>query len=430
MAKRQKNSISVSWHDASKQFVKWVGKTKGDDGKLRPKCHYLGDDETVALNKAAALRDQWKTLRKSGADAWPEAAPPAEAKVSDEPKAPATVEEAAKQFLASVEARRDAGQVSGFHYESMRCKVSRVVSFLGPKEALVSIGESELTAFVLLVAKRPQVRDKYRGYRPMSIAYARKVVGTLKLMFSWFYETGRWDNRPRGFDRLFRFKPVLTVSERSARLTGVCTEPRYFKVTELADCYEVANGRHRLWLLLALNCGFCQAELDSLRRFEIKGLGTAKPYIERFRQKTSVYGRWSLWPETAELLQEYMADPNDDDIALFTERGRRLKSVVRSGVLSSVSQAWRLLVERSGIEPGSFKLLRKTGARMTKVIGGLEVSELYLAHQEPGQNKAYAGRRWELLDAALGEMRRQLAPMFAVKREQRRRRTKRISQTR
>lgn len=107
-----------------------------------------------------------------------------------------------------------------------------------------------------------------------------------------------------------------------------------------------------------------------------------------------------------------MAPPNDDDLALFTERGRRLKLIVPSGAFSGVSEAWRRITKRSGVTGKSYKLLRKTGAWMTKQISGLEVSEMYLAHQEPGMNKAYAGRRWDKLDAALAEMRRQLEPMF------------------
>jgi hypothetical protein len=49
---------------------------------------------------------------------------------------------------------------------------------------------------------------------------------------------------------------------------------------------------------------------------------------------------------------------------------------------------------------------------MAKVHGGLEVSEMYLAHAEVGMNKHYAGRDWDKLETALAVMGEQLAPMF------------------
>jgi hypothetical protein len=314
-------------------------------------------------------------------------------------------------FLETVRAERDAKQVTAQHYESLRYKIARVVSYLGPRKTLVSIGEREIKNFVLLVAQRPLVRDHSTPLRPMSLGYARRIVSEAKWFFTWLYESSLWDNRPRNFNRLFRFKAVLTMQERAAQLAEGHAEPPSFSVEELTKLYAVACERHRLWMLLSLNCGFAQAELDSLHRFEIKNLGTDAPYVERFRKKTSVYARWSLWPETTELLRKFIAPPNEEDLALFTERGRRLKLIAPSGAFSGVSEAWRRIVKRSGVK-GSYKLLRKTGAWMTKQIGGLEVSEMYLAHQEPGTNKAYAGRRWDKLDAALMEMRQQLAAMF------------------
>src|SRR4051794_40396057 len=71
----ERRSISVSWHDASGQFVKWVGNSRGKDGKLRPKCHYLGNNNSNAVARAVALLAEWKTLKGSGKDAWPSQSP-------------------------------------------------------------------------------------------------------------------------------------------------------------------------------------------------------------------------------------------------------------------------------------------------------------------------------------------------------------------
>src|SRR3954447_9954174 len=82
MAKRR--SVSVSWHEASGQFVKWVGYSRGADGKRRPKAFYLGDNESSAVGRAVALRAEWKALKESGRDAWPLQNEPSARTPSDE----------------------------------------------------------------------------------------------------------------------------------------------------------------------------------------------------------------------------------------------------------------------------------------------------------------------------------------------------------
>lgn len=379
MAKRR--SISVSWHEASGQFVKWIGFTRGKDGKRRPKSHYLGDNEGNAIARAAALLADWTAIKNAGGDVWPSqteplrstaaavAANPSVAERDAKPASELRIEQASIDYLAMIRAERDAQQVTPQHYESMRYKIARIVSYLGPAKTVSSIGEREIKAFVLLVAQRPCVRDHSTPERPMSLGYAKRIVSDAKWFLNWLYESNLWDNRPRNFNRLFRFKAVRSVTERATQLEEGRAEPPHFAVDELSKFYAVACDRHRLWMLLSLNCGFAQAELDSLHRFEIKKLDTDSPFIERFRQKTKVYARWSLWPETADLLRRFMALPNDEDIALLTERGKRLKSVCASGAFSGISEAWRKVAKRSGVTKGSYKLLRKTGAWMTTQSG-------------------------------------------------------------
>jgi|SRR6185437_5909186 len=64
-------SLKISWHRGSGQYIKYVEKSYGSDGNLRPKAHYLGSDRTAAIRKAAELLSLWYGLLASGADAWP-----------------------------------------------------------------------------------------------------------------------------------------------------------------------------------------------------------------------------------------------------------------------------------------------------------------------------------------------------------------------
>lgn len=74
--------------------------------------------------------------------------------------------------------------------------------------------------------------------------------------------------------------------------------------------------------------------------------------------------------------------------------------------------AFSLIQSCPVLEPGSFKTLRKTAATMMRAIGGVEVSELFLAHSEKSMAKFYSRPDSKATVAALATMRRKLAPMF------------------
>ena len=55
----------------------------------------------------------------------------------------------------------------------------------------------------------------------------------------------------------------------------------------------------------------------------------------------------------------------------------------------------------------------KTGANIIRKIGGLEVSEAYLAHSERTLARVYSNRDFDKLADALGIMETKLATVFA-----------------
>ncbi len=147
-------------------------------------------------------------------------------------------------------------------------------------------------------------------------------------------------------------------------------------------------------MLLGLNCGFTSGEMSSLRQFEIY-LDTERPYIHKKRSKTGVEARWLLWQETATLLRRHKAAANADLRWFLTDPGLPLVEVTATHRRDSVDQHWKALIKRAAPMPWmGFRFLRKTGANAIKRLGGLEESEMYLAHQEAGMNKHYANRNW------------------------------------
>lgn len=188
----------------------------------------------------------------------------------------------------------------------------------------------------------------------------------------------------------------------------VSGEVRVFSLEDLGRIHRAATSKERLFLLLGLNCGFTSGEISSLRYFEVF-LDTDRPYIHKRRSKTGVEARWNLWPETVALLRKHRAKANDDLRWLMTLADGQLVEVTQTHRRDSIEKHWAPLLKRAAtVTPLGFRFLRKTGANAIKRLGGLEESEMYLAHQEPGLNKHYANRNWTRMWACLERFRDEL----------------------
>jgi integrase len=163
-------------------------------------------------------------------------------------------------------------------------------------------------------------------------------------------------------------------------------------------------------MLLGLNTGMTQHEIAQLRKVEVD-LG--RGYVERRRYKTGVYGRWKLWPETADLLGAEMDGDARQPLALLNDEGLPLVKYHDDHRNDSVGLSWRRMVERvEGVRPLSFKFLRKTGSDLVRKVGGKEMAEAFLAHAERSLSRVYNNRDFERLDAVLTQVRGTLQQMF------------------
>jgi hypothetical protein len=218
-------------------------------------------------------------------------------------------------------------------------------------------------------------------------------------------------NKPKRFERLFRLRQrqMATAEERErAAMEVVSGEVATFTIEELSVLWAAAGNKVRLFMLLGLNCGFTSSEVSNLRTFEAF-LDVEEPFVHRFRDKTGVEARWCLWPETVQFLRAFKADENGERRWLLTEYGNPLVEVTPRTRRDAVEQAWKALLQR--IAPDrrlGIRFLRKTGADAIKRLGTLEESEMYLAHAEPGINKAYANRNWGRMWECLRQLRLQL----------------------
>ena len=469
------NKIKLSWQEG-KGWKKSIGKHQGKNGKCQYKMWYLGMDQSIAEDLAEFITVEWKQVRISGGATW---TPEALQRISGYKKDLTAASNNKEQRSTQSPGRRILTYCQAIDYycnefipqqsfseQWKRDLTQRTQSLKDAMEdvTLKSIGHEELVGLVNYYKKRPP--NKNRRNRPISIKYAGDLISTAKRLFEWLDDTERW-NSPKRFDRIFR------VSQKSFRLTNsdhlkAVEGKRVFSVEELARLYRNANFQVREYMIMALNCGFTQSEIDSLLRGEVH-LDESPPYIKRVRRKPNdltVVGRWELWHETAVLLErrkarkyqfEYRID--DDGIIWFkhieAEEWRKYGSYGRenynylqetkrkadSRVLTdkdcvfveslvyfnqagqksdnAASAWWRLLNKTPSVRRYSFKSLRKTGADMIlKITGSPEIVQTYLSHKPTTvAGRHYTNRDYDRLAEELRKMRIELEPMFLAGKE-------------
>ena len=153
--------------------------------------------------------------------------------------------------------------ISDSHKSTMITKIDSLKTVLGPNRPLASMGYDQLTAVVSKLAARP--KSAATG-KKIAAQTAINRIAAARQFFNWLRDSGRWQE-PRGFERIFRVnrKALLTNRERKQAAQGV----EVFTIEELAKLWQAANEQNRLFVSLALNCGFAQMEIATLRAWEI-----------------------------------------------------------------------------------------------------------------------------------------------------------------
>jgi integrase len=447
--------IALTWQKGRGLWKKCVGKRMGDDGQAKPMIWWFTDHraeseelaemvlyaygeyvttpglahwtpEAIAtvqrgikrakehfVNRVQVAR---RTLERFGramplpspADAAEPVVPVAVATPEGE-----TVKKAIAAYIEEMKLRQAAGQISASHVRSQQDRLEFAFKGFQTTKRIAELTDQDVTTLVLRIASLPHRakghKQKTHRVQRISVTTAKNSLSTLRWFLVWADETDRW-TAPRRLNKLFkqvRFQEAAADDE---------AEVPHFDLAQLSALWANADGRLRTWIALGLNCAFGSMELATLKRSEIR-LG-AQPHIARHRQKSNVYAKWALWPETVELLQAHAEKVGD--LAFVSESGQPLVVEGLDGRTDSVHKPWARLAKRSGVS-GTFKLLRKTAAWMTKQAADLETSEMMLSHTEGAMtgagkmNRHYAGRDWQKLAATLLVVRNQLLAAGVLK---------------
>lgn len=281
-----------------------------------------------------------------------------------------------------------------------------------PLSALDLLGIDKILSYW---ANRPKVA---RTGKPASVHTCREQIKIFRRFLRWASRAGLWV-QPNGY----AVTPVrirTLPAEHEAKATE--EQVQRYKREQLQTIWQYARPLERVYILLALNCGFGQREIVTLRQKDIVG-----DKIKRVRHKSGVYGEWTLWPETVVALEWYFKHYRPQSSApevFMTKAGVPLASRSAKGNHSrEIANTWQRVLHRickdyPDFRSLSFNKLRKTAGNLIRRIAGGEIAKTFLCHGKPVKDdplsEVYSNRDFRRVFKALRRAYKHLAPVFAA----------------
>jgi len=184
---------------------------------------------------------------------------------------------------------------------------------------------------------------------------------------------------------------------------------RAFDLPCIQRLWAGANNRFRLYMALALNCGYYAVDVANLELSHIQG-----DYIIADRHKTGVPTRYKLWGVTKRLLKQECVTTGR--LALLTPDGKPLISHDMSRGngkrWSKIDNDFAAIRKRLKIKGVSFSNFRDTSSTKVESINRA-LTDVFDAHKDRRMARRYIdhdrldhNRLFEELDAAIDELER------------------------
>lgn len=350
------------------------------------------DDRDIALNALARMASQAMTVED-----WL-----AITDEIDKLKQPEISEEQslmrwADDFIEMKRCQVVAGMRSAERYQELRSSVTTFIKWLGPQASIDDINPVNVEGYyqhqlVLLGPNYSQNR-------------ARDAFQAAKQFIRWLGAKGIIPNLPGNID-----SRELTFRVPNGR-------KNYFSRTEIGKLLDNVEGRNKLFVLLALNCGMYPKDISDLRPSEVDwNLGR----IHRNRSKTSHHLNvpvvcYKLWPETFKILKKHGRRKGQ-----YVLRGRGGKALVYTELrdgdkivrVNAIYNAFTRFKDKNPDLVGNktFSDFRKTSATWLRNSGThAHLVGLFLGHAPHSvADRFYAANGDEILDEALDYLRLQV----------------------
>mgnify|MGYP002777938629 CR=1 FL=1 len=294
----------------------------------------------------------------------------------------------------------------------------------------VPLGDLDLAAldrWVEYWAKRPLTKRN----KPAAPKTCTNAIKRIRMFVRWLHRATEWEWRKPEDYEVLPIKVKVSAVELARRATSDQVET--YTDDELVTLYKHAKPKERLYILLALNTGAGIAEIASLQLNEIlldqphRKYGGRGNWIMRIRLKSTVYGEWKLWDQTADAIRWYMGvRPQNGQTALvLTEAGEPVLDQTAGGNRAqTLPNTWARLTARvrkledKNFRRLSFNKLRKTSINAIRDIAGGETAGVFACHGKPvptdGLIDFYSNRDFRRVHDACVKWGERLAAMFAA----------------
>ena len=257
-----------------------------------------------------------------------------------------------------------------------------------------------------VTGKSVHTRIGNKRYGPINWRTANSYFQIVKGFFNWLYIEQEWiDSIPRNFHtKKFRKPKHYDLLEKHTRKRFI------YEVDEIKSLLKSSNDKYpmRLWILLGLNCGMTAIDITTMTEANLVRSDDGKLiYIVKDRKKTGVRGEWILWQSTADELNRWIDQRNNDakwsalfsntSLLFLNKTGTPLTNDIltgsglttKAGSSTTIQYHYRKLRNEVFSDDAEaraipFKCLRKTGAtwinRLNKSQSEL-LEQLYLAHK-------------------------------------------------
>jgi hypothetical protein len=321
-----------------------------------------------------------------------------------------------------VEYRTPEGVIS--HHGKVCQKQVALLKEHAPNLALEAFGLEEIEALVRHWQQRPLSKRR----QPISRETAKNLIKRIRHFVRWLHKSSAFPWRKPLDYEVEHVRIRLTQAERAQKVST--TQVKTYTVEQLATLWKYASPRERLLMVLALNCGFGQAEITSLQQAEVFSNQRHDHYpitgsfIKRLRSKSEVYGEWQLWEVTERALEWWATQrPETDETALLvTKTGRPLSAPTKGNNRNGrIPGAWASLTNRIRKDMPefprlSFNKLRKTAGNLVRRKAGGEMLAMFHSRAKSAdvddQAERYTDRPFDKLFEVLGLIRADLAPVF------------------
>jgi integrase len=276
-----------------------------------------------------------------------------------------------KRFLEDELVRVRAGQLSAKKYSEKEHLLGVFVEHLTPDKEVKEINEEAVRRWALHCQGRMKAAGgtwgKYRAQD--AFRYGKEFI-------TWAAEY-KLCPLPANIHRRFRFEEEVADLDKKRHTPE-----------EFARMIERADGKLRLFILLAANCGFTQVDISDLKQGEVNwvaGTITRRRSKTKRRASTPVV-TWPLWPETIELLRQYNSQ---QERVLLTQTGEPYVEVWldqdgEKHEKDEIKNLYYGFLSRNRLDlKKGFRGIRKMSSTIVEDMTGSEAMSTYFLGQSP-----------------------------------------------